>query len=1043
MNPTRFAIVNNRVTAMLLVAVLAGGASAYTTMEQAMDPGFTIRAAQIVTRFPGASPERVEALVTDPIETAIQKLPELDFVTSTSTTGLSIVAANIRDEFTEVRPIWDSLRRKIDDVARTLPQGVRPPEVNDEFGDVFGTLVAVTGDGFGYRELKDFARQFRDSLLRLDNVGNAEIWGAQEERVFIEYNDARLAELGLSVHQVGQILQARNILTSGGSLLAGDERLELEPTGNFNAVEELGRTVISAPGRPGLLYLEDIAEITRGYVDPPRGKVRVNGQPALLLAISVREGGNVVELGEEVEALLARVSHQYPLGIEFDIVAFEPERVAKKVDQFAESVLQAVAIVLLSMLLMLGLRTGLVVASLVPSVLLMSLLVMQWMGLGLNQMTLAALIISLGLLVDNAIVMSESIMVSMSGGKPPVEAAVASAVELRTPLLTSSLTTSAAFLPIYLAEGTTGEYTGVLFVVVTIALLCSWLLALTVTPLLCTRFLKARPAQSAHAFDSRFYRSYRAVLLRLVRFPLISLGVVLGIFSCAMMGLGLVPNIFFPPDDTPVMTARFEAPIGTSIEKTEQLVADLDGFIASELVSAESRPEGVVNWSAYVGLGPPRFTLSYAPSPSSPEFASVLFNLTTAKVIPEFARRIEQFCAEHYPSVIPTVGPLALGSVTENPVEVRVSGADRDRVFTLVDSIKAHIYSIRGTKNINDDWGQQTKKLTVAVDEARARRSGITHQDVAMSLQSVLNGYRATEYREGTELIPVTIRSIAANRQDVSKVEALNVYSQSKGTSVPLMQVADLAIEWQPARLLRRNRLTTVTISSELTEGVTALDITLPLEEWLDKEQASWPPGYFYEFGGELENSSKSQSALRSKLPYGGLFILALLVAQFNSVRRTLIILFTIPLALVGVVIGLLITQSYWGFMTLLGMLSLAGIVINNAIVLIDRIGIEVRNGLAPPQAVIEAAQRRLRPILLTTVTTVGGLIPLWLGGGPMWESMAIAIIFGLIFATLLTLGVVPVLYALLFRVRFKGFQYKAAGTSGGVRGSDRSVDPP
>ena len=1030
MDLTRFAITNNRVTFMLLVAILVGGYSAYTTMEQAMDPGFTIRTAQIITSFPGASPDRVEALVTDQLETAIQQLPELDFVSSTSKTGLSIISANIRNEFTEMRPIWDSLRRKIDEAARNLPDGARPPEVNDEFGDVYGTLVAITGDGFDYRELKDFAQQFRDSLLRLENVGKAEIWGTQDERVFVEYNDARLAELNLSVSQVSQILQSRNILISGGSLLAGDERLELEPTGNFNTVEELGRTVISAPGRPDLLFLEDIAEITRGYVDPPSGKVRANGRPALLLAISVREGGNVVTLGEEIKGLLARVRNQYPLGIDFEMVAFEPERVAKKVDDFANSVLQAVAIVLLSMVLMLGLRTGLVVASLVPSALLMSLLVMQWMGLGLNQMTLASLIIALGMLVDNAIVMSESIMVSMSEGMSRVEAAVSSAKELRIPLLTSSLTTSAAFLPIYLAEGSMGEYTGVLFVVVTITLLCSWLLALTVIPLLCTQFFKVKPVEGEGAFNSRFYRTYRGVLFGLVRFPLVSFALVVGIFLFAMRGFGLIPNLFFPPDDTPMMTAKFEAPIGTSIEKTERLVADLDELIESELLSTDDRPDGVVNWSAYVGQGAPRFTLSYGPPPSSPEYAYLLFNLTTADVIPEFARKIEQFCAERYPSVIPTVGPLALGSVISNPVEVRVSGSDRDRVFELVDSIKAQMQTIEGTRNINDDWGQQTKKLTVAIDEARARRSGITHQDVAMSLQSVLNGYEATEYREGTELIPVTIRSIAADRKDVSKLESLNVYSQSQGTSVPLMQVAELGIEWQPAKLLRRDRLTTVTVSSELADGATPLDVTVPLGEWLEKEQASWPPGYFYEFGGELEESGKSQGAINDKLPYAGLFIVILLVAQFNSVRRALIILLTIPLALVGVVIGLLLTKSFFGFMTLLGLISLAGIVINNAIVLIDRIAIEINdNGFEPPQAIIEAAQRRLRPILLTTVTTVGGLIPLWLGGGPMWESMAIAIIFGLIFATLLTLGVVPVLYALLFRVSFKGFRYKPAGT--------------
>lgn len=1026
MDLTRSAITNNRVTAVLLLAVLFAGYSAYVTMEQAMDPGFTIRTAQIVTRFPGASPERVENLVTDRIESAVQELPELDFVTSTSTTGLSIVSANVRNEFTAMRPIWDHLRRKVDEVARSLPEGAGAPEVNDEFGDVYGTIVAITGDGYDYRELRDFARQLRDSLLRLENAGKVEIRGVQEERVFIEYNDARLAELGLSVSQIGEILQSRNILISGGSLVAGSERLELEPSGNFNDLEELRRTVIGAANRPDLLYLEDAAEITRGYVDPPSGKVRANGEPALALAVSVRRGGSVVALGEEIEALLARVRNQYPLGVDLEIVAFEPERVEKKVDEFADNVLAAVAIVLVSMLAMLGLRTGLVVASLVPSAMLMSLMVMQWMGLGLNQMTLAALIIALGMLVDNAIVMSESIMVLMSGGASPVEAVVRSARELRIPLLTSSLTTSAAFLPIYLAEGTMGEYTGVLFVVVTIALLCSWLLALTVVPLLCARFLKVKPAAGADPFDTRFYRFYRGALLVLVRSPWLSLAAVLTIFLLAAQGFGAIPNLFFPPDDTPMMTARIEAPLGTSIEETERLVADLDAFVASELLRTEGRPHGVINWSSYVGQGAPRFTLSYAPPPASPEYAYLLFNLTSAEVIPDLSRRIERFCAERHPSVIATVGPLSLGAAVANPVEVRISGPGRDRVFALVDAVRARMRSIEGTKNVNDDWGRQAKKLTVAIDELRARRSGVTHRDVALSLQSVLNGYRATEYREGTELIPITIRSIEAQRQDVSKLEGLNVYSQNRGTAVPLMQVADLMLEWQPAKLLRRDRLTTVTVSSELDEGVTAQQIVTPLAAWLDREQASWPPGYFYALGGELEESARSQGAIADKLPYAGLFILILLVAQFNSIRRPLIIVTTVPLALVGVVVGLLAAQSYFGFMTLLGLISLAGIVINNAIVLLDRIAIEIDdNGREPPAAVIEAAQLRLRPILLTTVTTVGGLLPLWLGGGPMWESMAVAIISGLIFATLLTLGVVPVLYTLFFRVSFKGFAYR------------------
>lgn len=1029
MDLTRFAITNNRVTAMLLMAVALGGYAAFMSMEQAMDPGFTIRTAQVVTRFPGASPDRVEALVTDKVERAVQRIPELDFVTSTSKTGLSIVAVNIRSEFTEMRPIWDQLRREIGSVARTLPDGAFEPQVNDQFGDVYGTIIGITGDGFDYTELREVARQVRDRLLRLRNVGKVDILGVQEERVFVEYSDTRLAELKLSVSQLSQTLQGRNILVSGGSLLAGRERLVLEPSGNFNTIEDLARTIVSAPNRSSLLYLEDIAEIKRGFVDPPSSTVRVNNRPALALAVSVREGGNVVDLGDEVKEVLASARQQYPVGIDFDLVAFEPERVAQKVSDFAVSVGQSVVIVLLVMVLMLGLRTGLVVSSLVPSAVLMSLLIMQWMGLGLNQMTLASLIITLGMLVDNAIVMGESTVVAMSEGTAPVEAAVKSAKELRIPLLTSSLTTSAAFLPIYLAEGSMGEYTGVLFLVVTIALLSSWLLALTLVPLLCANFLKVKTSSSrSNAYDSLFYRTYRGILLGMLRFPALALLGIVGVFYLTMVGFGSIPNIFFPGDDTPIMTAEFEAPIGTSIESTQQFAADLDNFIQSELSSADERPEGVVSWSTYVGEGAPRFTLTYGPKPPSPEYAYALINLTTAELIPEIGRRIEAFCAENYPSVVAKTGPLPLGAVISSPVEVRVSGPDRQQVFTIVEAIKARMQSIHGTKNVGDDWGQSTKRLQVEVDEAQARRSGVTNRDIALSLQSVLSGYQGTQFREGTEVIPVTIRSVAADRQDISKLESLNVYSQSLGTPVPLLQVADLVIEWQPAKLLRRNRLTTVTVSSELADDVTAVEVTNPLGEWLLQEQASWPPGYSFEFGGELEESARSEGAINAKLPYAGLFILMLLIAQFNSFRRPLIILLSIPLALVGVVIGLLVTGASFGFMTLLGLISLAGIVINNAIVLIDRIRIEIdENQREPRLAVIEATQRRLRPILLTTVTTVGGLLPLWLAGGPMWESMAIAIIFGLIFATLLTLGVVPVLYAVLFRVRFKGFRYEMA----------------
>ena len=1025
MDVTRAAIEKNRITLVALLVITAGGISAYMSLPRAEDPGFVIRTAVVLTYFPGASPERVEMLVSEKLEKAIQEIPELDFVESQSKTGISIIKVNIQERYKKMRPIWDSLRRKVDRARPDLPDEVIGPFVNDEFGDVFGIILTLTGDGYTYAELKDVATTVRDLLLLIDDVGKADIYGAQEERVFVEYNNARLAELGLSPLQLKQILENRNILIPGGDINTGVERIVLEPSGNFESVEDLRRTVINLPGRTELLYLEDLANIHRGYIDPPRTKMTSSGTPCLGLAISMREGGNIIDLGEKVKPMVARLQSMYPIGLEFDIVAFQPEVVDRKISQFIGNVQQAVGIVLGVMLVMLGLRTGLVVVTLIPVAMIMSLLVMSIFDIGLNQISLGALIIALGMLVDNAIVMVESIMVQMGAGKKAVEAAVVSAAELRIPLLTSSLTTAAAFLPIYLAESTTGEYTNPLFKVVTITLLCSWILALTMTPLLCVLFLKVKAKAENSSYNSRFYKSYRGLLLGLLRHPLPAMGAVVVVLFVALIGFRYVPFIFFPPSDTAMFTAELELPTGTAIERSEAVIREIDQFVQSELVANKERTEGVTNWSTYVGQGGPRFLLSYSPEQPRAEYSYMILNATSRGAIPGLIEELEAFCLEGFPDLQTTIKPLALGPIIKHPVELRISGEDSDVLFAIVDQVKSRLTSIQGTKNIGDDWGPRAKKLVVRVNGPRARRSGVTNQDIAISLQTVLTGFDTTDYREGDEIIPITLRSVAADRQDIGKLESLNVYSQLTGRSVSLKQVADIEVVWQPAKIFRRNRLKTVTVYSETMVGVTAMEIYGGVVPWLEEEQKKWDIGYFYELGGEAETSVKSNKSIMDKLPIGGLIILLLLVGQFNSIRLTFIILLTIPLAVIGVVFGLLVANSYFGFMTLLGIISLAGIVINNAIVLLDRIRIEKEvNGLEPRQAVIEAAQRRLRPILLTAMTTIGGLIPLWLGGGPMWEPMAIAIIFGLLFATVLTLGVVPVLYSILFRIRFQDFHY-------------------
>jgi len=1025
MNITRAAIKNNRVTILALLVLLLSGLAAYRNLPRAEDPGFTIRTALVTTYFPGASPERVEQLVTDKLERAIQEMPELDYIGSRSRTGLTRISVNIKESYTDMRPIWDALRRKVERVSTELPDGVIGPFVDDEFGDVYPIMLTVTGDGLSYAELKEVADEVRDQLLRIADVAKVDVYGAQDERVFVEYNNARLAEVGLSPVQLQSILASQNIITPGGSVFTGEEEIPLEPAGSFDSVEDLKRTIIQVPGRTDVIYLEDLAHVYRGYVDPPSAKMHSSGVRSLGLAISMREGGNVVTMGEEVRAAADRFETSYPWGVEFDFVLFQPDAVNDQVNNFVVNLLQAMAVVLVVMVLSLGVRTGLVVATLIPMTMVTTLLLMSVFGIGLDQISIAALIIALGMLVDNAIVISESTMVEMEAGKSSLQAAVHSANEHRIPLLTASLTTAAAFLPIYLAESALGEFCSSLFKVVTIALLSSCALSLTMMPLLCMLFLRVKK-QESESFDTPFYRRYRDLLIGMVRRPLATISVVLVVFLLTLGGLSFVPKIFMPKADNPRMLGEVDLPLGTSIDRTEEVTAELERYIADELTVDGDRREGILSWSTYIGSqGGPRYRLAYNPTLAGSEHVSFIITATSRAFVDEAIPRLEEFCWERFPSASSTWTPESMGPAGETTVEVRLFGSDAATLFDIVDDVKAEMRGIPGTRNIQDDWGPRTKKLRVEVNQARARRAGVTSQDVAVSLQTGLSGITITEYRERDEVIPVTLRSVAGDRRDIGKLESLNVFSQLTGRSVPLRQVADIEVVWEASRILRRDRQKAVTVKSYLDPGVSVEAVNEPLASWLETHSGDWPFGYRYEIGGEQEKSDEANASLMAKVPIAGFIILLLLVTQFNSVRRTFIVLFTIPLALIGVTVGLLVMRSSFGFMTLLGIVSLAGIVVNDAIVLLDRIRIEREdNDLTPERAVIESAQRRLRPILLTSATTIGGLLPLLLFGGPMWESMAIAIMFGLLFATGLTLGVIPVMYTLFFRLNFKDFRY-------------------
>ena len=1018
MSITELAIKKNRVTFLIIVVILIAGLRSLFNLPRAEDPGFIVRIATIVTVFPGASPSRIEQLITNEIEKKVQEIPELDHVRSEMRDGFSITYIVIKETYSDMVPIWDSLKSKIDGIKTSLPQGIYGPFVNDDYGDVFGTVLAISGEGISYKELEAISSDVKDELLRLPQTAKVNIYGKQEQRIFIEFNNTTISLLGISPFQLKEILKRQNIIIPGGSINTDDEKLVLEPSGNFESIDELKKTIIGIPGRSDTIFLSDIAKVYRGYVDPPKTKMRSNSRRAIALGVSLKEGGNIILLGEQVKNVMNKLKANYPIGVEFDFICFQPNVVDKKVSGFISNLYQSIAIVFITVLLFLGLRTGLLVASLIPSAMLMGLMFMGVFDIGLNQVSLAALIISLGMLVDNSIVMVESIMIMVEQGKNIFQATIDSAKELRISLLTSSLTTAASFLPIYLAKSKVGEYTAPIFQVVAITLLCSWILSITMIPLLCNYFLKVPKKVKPQSFDSRFYILYRGILKTILRFKYISLVLTFLIFFVSLMGFRFIPKTFFPANERPLLKVTLNLPLGTPIKKTEQVVSKIEKFIHKTYGTGGSNSK-IINFASYIGESGPRFTLNNPPTLASPEYAFMLINLRKFSDLNTVKYAIEKYCFENFPDLMAEVGPLKMGPPVNKPVEIRIFGKEIKNLFEISHIVKEKLSSIKGTKNIADDWGGRTKKIVVKVNQLRAKRAGVTSQDIAVSLQTILSGIEVTQFRENDKAIPIIIRSIKDNRSDLGRLETLSIYSIRTGKSIPLKQVADLKIEWGPSKIMRRDRSKVVTVSSTLSEGVTAKEVVDKIRPWLEKESKKWGVGYRFMFGGEIESSVKANASIMAELPLAAFIILLLLVLQFNSFRKPLIILLTIPLGIIGVVVGLIVGKSYFGFMTLLGVVSLSGIVINNAIVLIDRIQLEIDEFERTLfEAIVEAAQRRLRPILLTTVTTIGGLIPLWAFGGLMWEPMALAIIFGLLVATVLTLGVVPVLYSIFYKVK-------------------------
>ncbi|MEM6893625.1 MAG: efflux RND transporter permease subunit [Bacteroidota bacterium] len=1032
MNLAKFSIEKNRITFMVLATIVLLGINMYFNLSQDSMPPYTIRVATVVSQFPGASPERVEQLVTDKVEKVAQELPELDEVTSTSRTGLSVVSVTLKDEIKkeDLQSVWDRLRRKLNSIEG-LPEGVRPNLNDDGIGDVYGIVVGLTSDGFSYSQMKEYADDIKDDLIKLPDAAKVELGGVQEERVFVEFDNARLKEYGLSASILQQRIGSTNILSSGGQVNVGDERIILEPTGNFNSIEDIRNMLISVGNGSQLVKLGDITNVTQSYIDPPAQVVRVNGREAITLHVNLKENKNVVYLGEAVNQVVTEWEERLPVGLELVRVSSLDDYIDVKVSDFMVNLVQSITIVLIVMLLFLGIRTGLIIASLIPIVTIATLMVMGLINMGLNQVTLAALIMALGLLVDNAIVVAETILVKLDQGIEKKQAAIEAFSELWMPLLISTLTTSAAFMAFYLSPTTMGDIVGPIFVVISIALLSSWLIALTVITMFCYLFLKVEPKgeKKEGLVDrtiNKLKRYYKDLILSALSRKYTVIIAIFVAFFISLFGFTKVPFIFFPDSDRNMITVDINLPEGNKIERTEEVVEAIEKYMADSLQVSDSRIAGIVNWSSYIGEGPESYDLGYQPDEANSNYAHILVNTSSFEENANVIAKLDDYAFNTFPNADIKVAFLAAGG-GGTPIEIKVSGSDPDELASISEEIKLKLSSINGTKNVKDDWGPKSKKFLIQIDQNRAQSAGITSSDIATSLQTVLDGFQTGEYREDDKSIPILMRSGDSQQQSLASLETLNIYSQNSGRSVPLLQVASIIPAWQYAKIKRLDLRRSINVSSELRAWGNANAITAEITPWLEEQAKNWPARYSYKFGGDAENTAESMGSVIGYLPVSGFLIVLLLIIQFNSVRKMSMVVLTIPLAVIGVVVGLLVFQEPFGFMPFLGVISLAGIVINNAIVLVDRIEVEQALGRSDQDAVIAACLQRFRPILLATFTTVLGLIPLYISGGEMWEGMAVSIMIGLLFGTVITLIFIPSFYSALFKVNYKGYNFNPA----------------
>lgn len=1009
MNIAEASIKYKTITLVMTVLMIGGGILCYEQLGRLEDPEFTIKNAQVFTYYPGATAMEVADEITDEIETAIQKLGQLEMVTSISEPGKSTVLVEIKDKYDkELLPqVWDELRRKINDVKSKLPPGASVPLVNDDFGDVFGVFMAIYGDGYTYAELKEYAELLRRELLLVDDVGSISFYGVQEEVVYAEISRARLAQLGISHEVLSASLSGQNLVVPAGKIQVASQYIRIQPTGEFTSVEDIGELLILQDDSTATkLYLKDIATIKRGYIEPAKRMIRFNGRSAIGLGISTVDGGNVVTMGKALKTRFSELKSERPIGIEVGVVANQVNAVTTAVNDFIISLAEAIVIVVGVLVFAMGFRSGMLIGFILLLTVLATFIIMKMQGIMLERISLGALIIALGMLVDNAIVVVEGIQMNMKNGMDRIKAASSIVGQTIWPLFGATIVAVLAFAAIGTSQDSTGEYCRSLYQVILISLFLSWVLAITVTPLLGVQFLKVKQQEgNVDPYGGLFFRGYKQLLTWCLRFRWITVVVLVSLLALSLYGFGFVKQSFFPDSTRPQFMVHYWLPQGTHITRTE---TDLKK-IEEHLLSLGE----VSDVATFVGQGASRFLLTYTPEDNNSSYGLLLVSVAEYKIIPDLIPEIQKYLDDNFPDAQAFSRMFMLGPGDANKIQVRFRGPDPDELRKLAAKAHAVMLAQPGAVDINNDWRQRVPMVRPLVAEIQARNAGITRKDIAYALQTTFEGSKIGVFRDRDELLSIITRSPKAERMDISNLHDIQVWSPIAGKTIPMRQVV-LGFESTSENSLirRRDRLPTLTVRCDPDQG----PASLLFEKLKPKIEAiNLPPGYDMQWGGEYENSRDAQAALKKKLPVIGLFMVLVVICLFNSIRQPLIIFLTVPLAIIGVTAGLLVTGQPFGFMALLGFLSLVGMLIKNSIVLIDEINVQMRSGKNPFDAIVDSGVSRMRPVSLAALTTVLGMIPLLVDA--FFVAMAVTIMFGLAFATILTLIFVPVLYVCIFRI--------------------------